>query len=107
MTPYIGTGTSRVDGSAKVTGEAKYPGEFNTSGLAYGRVVGSTIAKGRVARIDTSEALRVEGVLDVFTHENRPEMADKDEAWTMSRQNKVRRSVHSTTTRSCSVASRS
>ena len=64
--------TSRVDGRAKVTGAAKYAGEFNVAGLAHGAVVTSTIAKGRIARIDTSEALRVEGVLDVLTHENRP-----------------------------------
>ena len=30
------------------------------------------IAKGRIARIDASEALRVAGVIDVLTHENRP-----------------------------------
>src|SRR4051812_44872279 len=70
MTSYIGTATSRVDGRAKVTGEAKYAGEFNASGLAYGSVVESAIARGRIARIDTSEALRFEGVLDVVTHEN-------------------------------------
>ena len=41
-------------------------------------VVASTIAKGRIVRIDASEALRVDGVLDVLTHENRPHMADTD-----------------------------
>src|SRR5712672_3262667 len=81
MVNYIGTATPRVDGRAKVTGEAKYAGEFKTSGLAYGSVVESTVAKGRIARIDTSEALRVEGVLDVLAHENRPRMAGADEAW--------------------------
>src|SRR5258705_4163951 len=81
MVNYIGTPTPRVDGRAKVTGEAKYAGEFKTSGLAYGSVVESTIAKGRIARIDTSEALRVEGVLDVLTHKNRPRMAGADNAW--------------------------
>jgi xanthine dehydrogenase YagR molybdenum-binding subunit len=81
MTPYIGTPTSRVDGRAKVTGEAKYAGEFNAPGLTYGSVVESTIPRGRIARIDTSEALRVEGVLDVLTHDNRPRMAGTDEAW--------------------------
>jgi xanthine dehydrogenase YagR molybdenum-binding subunit len=74
MAPYVGTATSRVDGRAKVTGAAKYAGEFNLPGLAYGAVVTSTIAKGRIARIDTSEALRVAGVLDVLTHQNRPRM---------------------------------
>jgi xanthine dehydrogenase YagR molybdenum-binding subunit len=81
MTPYIGTPTSRVDGRAKVTGEAKYAGEFNAPGLAFGSVIESTIPRGRIARIDTSEALRVEGVLDVVTHDNRPRMAGTDEAW--------------------------
>jgi xanthine dehydrogenase YagR molybdenum-binding subunit len=81
MTPYIGTPTSRVDGRAKVTGAAKYAAEFNTSGLAYGSVVTSSIAKGRIARIDASEALRVDGVIDVLTHENRPGMATTDSAY--------------------------
>ena len=81
MAPYIGTPTSRVDGHAKVTGAAKYAGEFNVPGLAYGAVVASTIAKGRIARIDTSEALRVKGVIDVLTHENRPRMAATSAAY--------------------------
>ena len=108
MAPYIGTPTSRVDGHAKVTGAAKYAGEFNVSGLAYGAVVASTIAKGRIARIDTSEALRVAGVLDVLTHENRPRMAATSAAYKDDvGRKKVRRSARSTTTRSCSAASRS
>src|SRR5712664_4333677 len=78
---YIGTPASRVDGPAKVTGAAKYAGEFNTKGLAYGSIVTSRIAKGRIARIDASEALRVDGVIDVLTHENRPRMASTDAAY--------------------------
>jgi xanthine dehydrogenase YagR molybdenum-binding subunit len=81
MQPYIGTPTSRVDGRAKVTGAAQYAGEFNVPGLAYGCVVGSTIPKGRIARIDISRALAVEGVIDVLTHQNRPKMAGTDKAY--------------------------
>src|ERR1700716_2138349 len=81
MAPYIGTSTSRVDGHAKVTGGAKYASEFNVPRLAYGSVATSTIAKGRIVRIDASEALRVHGVIDVLTHENRPRMADTDHAY--------------------------
>ena len=81
MTSYIGTATSRVDGRAKVTGEAKYAGEFNATGLAHASVVASTIARGRIARIDASEALSVEGVIDVLTHQNRPRMASADSAY--------------------------
>ena len=81
MTPYIGSSTSRVDGRAKVTGAAKYAAEFNAPGLAYGSVVTSTIAKGRIVRIDASEALRVDGVIDVLTHEHRPHMAEDFSAY--------------------------
>jgi xanthine dehydrogenase YagR molybdenum-binding subunit len=74
-TNYIGVATSRVDGPAKVTGAAKYAAEFSQNSLAHGVVVSSTIAKGRIRRIDTRAALAVDGVLDVITHENRPKMA--------------------------------
>ena len=57
------------------------PASSTPDGLAYAAVVESTIAKGRIARIDTSAARRVAGVLDVLTHENRPRMADTDKAW--------------------------
>ncbi|MFO1124396.1 MAG: xanthine dehydrogenase family protein molybdopterin-binding subunit [Methylocystis sp.] len=78
---YIGASTSRVDGFAKVTGAAKYAAEFNVPNLAHGGIVTSTIAKGRIVRIDPSAALRVKGVIDVLSHENRPLMADKDQAY--------------------------
>ena len=81
MTAYIGTATSRVDGRAKVTGAAKYAGDYNTIGLAHGSVATSTIAKGRIARIDASEALSVTGVIDVLTHRHRPRMASTDDAY--------------------------
>ena len=81
MAPYIGMSVSRIDGIAKVTGAAKYAAEFNVPGLLHGSVVTSTITKGRIKRIDTSAAKRVKGVLDVFTHANRPRMADNDKAY--------------------------
>jgi xanthine dehydrogenase YagR molybdenum-binding subunit len=81
MQKYIGTPTSRIDGRAKVTGEAKYAAEFNAPGLVHGSVVTSSIAKGRIVRIDASDALRVAGVIDVLSHENRPPMASTDSAY--------------------------
>ena len=81
MTSYIGTATSRVDGRAKVTGAAKYAGEFNRAGLAHASVVTSTIAKGRIASIDASEALSIEGVVGVLMHQNRPRMPSDDSAY--------------------------
>jgi xanthine dehydrogenase YagR molybdenum-binding subunit len=78
---YIGTPISRADGRAKVTGAAKYAAEFNTPDLAYASLVSSTIAKGRILRIDTSAALRLKGVIDVLTHQHRPTMADNDQGY--------------------------
>jgi len=76
MTPMstksIGKPVSRVDGPAKVTGAAKYAAEFNAPNLAHGFVVNSKIAKGRIKKIDRTAALAVPGVIEVFTHDNRP-----------------------------------
>lgn len=81
MAGYLGTPTSRVDGPAKVTGAARYAAEFNLPDLVHACAVTSTIAKGRIAAIDTSRAKRVEGVIDVLTHASRPSMADSDDAY--------------------------
>jgi xanthine dehydrogenase YagR molybdenum-binding subunit len=80
-TSHLGKPTSRIDGRAKVTGAAQYAGEFNVPALAHGFVVSSAIAKGRIERIHTADALAVDGVLDVFTHEHRPKLAASDEAY--------------------------
>ncbi|HEY2613054.1 MAG TPA: xanthine dehydrogenase family protein molybdopterin-binding subunit [Reyranella sp.] len=81
MAPYIGTATSRVDGLAKVTGAAKYAADHNVAGLAHGSVVCSTIAKGRITRLDTGAAKAVKGVLTVLTHDDRPPMPNNDQAY--------------------------
>src|SRR5258708_33067159 len=80
-TSYLGKPTSRIDGRAKVTGTAKYAAEYNVPGLAHGFVVSSAIANGRIKRIHTADALAVDGVLDVFTHEHRPKLASSDEKY--------------------------
>ena len=70
MARYIGKEMSRVDGVAKVTGKAKYAAEFQVPNVAYGFIVTSTIAKGTIKSIDTTEASRTSGVIRVLTHEN-------------------------------------
>lgn len=78
-TEHIGKLTSRVDGRAKVTGAAKYAAEYNVPGLVYGVVVSSAIAKGKISRVDATDALQLPGVLQVFTHENSPQLAQSDD----------------------------
>jgi xanthine dehydrogenase YagR molybdenum-binding subunit len=81
-TNIIGKPVSRVDGHAKVTGAAKYAAEFNVPNLAYGVVISSAIAKGRIKSIDWSAALAVTGVIEVFTHDNRPHVASSSKKYT-------------------------
>ena len=71
----IGTQISRVDGAAKVTGGATYAADHNIPGLAHGYVVSSHIARGKILRLDATEALALPGVLRVFTHDNAPKLA--------------------------------
>jgi len=63
-----------VDGRLKVTGGAKYAAEFALPNVAYAVIVTSTIAKGRVERIDTAAAERAPGVLAVLTPQNAPRL---------------------------------
>src|SRR5687768_12607743 len=60
----------RVDGRLKVTGAAKYSAEYELPRLAYGVLVTSSIAKGRVAKIDSRSAERLTGVIAIISHEN-------------------------------------
>ncbi len=64
----------RVDGRAKVTGSASYAADHKMQNLVYGLLVGSTVAKGRISKIDTKVAGRAPGVLAVITHLNAPKV---------------------------------
>lgn len=72
----IGAPLDRVEGRLKVTGRALYAGDHAPEGpLAYGYVVESTIARGRIAAIDTEAASRMAGVVLIVTHRNAPAQA--------------------------------
>ena len=70
----IGSPVSRVDGPLKVRGEAKFAAEFPVEGMVYAALVYSTIPKGRVATLATSEAEAAPGVVLVMTHRNAPKV---------------------------------
>jgi xanthine dehydrogenase YagR molybdenum-binding subunit len=71
----IGTSLSRVDGHAKVTGTGAYAGEGRTDALHLA-LVQAGVAKGRITRVDASDALAVPGVVSVLDHTNAPRLAD-------------------------------
>ncbi|MCU6663033.1 aldehyde oxidoreductase molybdenum-binding subunit PaoC [Silvania hatchlandensis] len=62
----------RIDGPQKTTGTAHYAYEWHEQApnAAYGYVVGSAIAKGRIAAIETDAAKNAPGVLTVITASN-------------------------------------
>jgi xanthine dehydrogenase YagR molybdenum-binding subunit len=68
----IGQPTDRIDGPLKTTGTAPYAHERHdvVANQAYGFVVGSAIAKGRIASIDLAAAKAAPGVLAIVTAAN-------------------------------------
>lgn len=75
MADDVKNAPNRVDGVQKVTGKAKYIAEWKFPKLAYGYLVHSTIAKGKIKVIDTSKAEKQTGVIKVLTHLNTPKFA--------------------------------
>ncbi len=78
----IGKAVPRIDGPLKTTGSAKYSADFDLPGLVYGVPVCSNISSGRIVRLDTSDADRMPGVLEIYHHGNvrqlyRPVPGDK------------------------------
>ena len=69
--PLVGQGLRRVDARRKVTGAARYATDRLPAGCAHAVLVTATVAKGRIAAIDTAAAWRVPGALHVMTHEER------------------------------------
>ncbi|NLS27240.1 Aldehyde oxidoreductase molybdenum-binding subunit PaoC [Sphingomonas sp. S2M10] len=68
----VGKPTDRIDGPLKTTGQAPYAYERHdvAPGAAYGYVIGSAIAKGRITAMDLSAAKAAPGVLAIVTAEN-------------------------------------
>ena len=76
----VGKPLSRIDGPLKTTGMAPYAYERHdvVSNPAYGYVVGSAIAKGRIARIDLAAAKAAPGVRAVVTADNAGKLGKGD-----------------------------
>src|SRR3954451_495136 len=66
--PTVGKPVDRADGRLKVTGKATYAAEYPADGLVHAVLVQSTIARGRIADIDTAAAEKMPGVVTVITH---------------------------------------
>jgi xanthine dehydrogenase YagR molybdenum-binding subunit len=74
MSTIVGRPVPRVDGRDKVTGAAAYAADAQVRGALHGFLVLSTVARGRITRLDTGEAERAPGVVAVFTHRTMPRL---------------------------------
>src|SRR3954470_20033753 len=68
----VGKPTDRIDGPRKTTGTAPYAYERHdvVPNQAYGYILGSAIAKGRIRSIDVGKAKAAPGVVAVVTWQN-------------------------------------
>ncbi|MFH8716436.1 xanthine dehydrogenase family protein molybdopterin-binding subunit [Streptomyces zaomyceticus] len=68
----IGESTLRPDGTLKVTGEFAYSSDMWHEDMLWGQILRSTVAHAEIVSIDTTEALVMDGVYAVLTHEDLP-----------------------------------
>ena len=68
----LGTSPVRHDGVDKVTGRANYGADLHLAGMLHGAVLRSPHPHARITSIDTSAALKLEGVLGVVTGDDFP-----------------------------------
>src|SRR5204863_5136667 len=66
-TPQVGRSLPRLEAWLKVTGRAEYVHNLRLPGMLYGKIFRSSIAHGRIKRIDVSAARAVAGVHSVVT----------------------------------------
>src|SRR4051794_41722957 len=66
-TNQVGRSVPRLESWLKVTGRAEYVHNLRLPGMLYGKIFRSTVAHGRIKRIDTSAARAVAGVYRVVT----------------------------------------
>ena len=69
-TPQVGRSVPRLESWLKVTGRAEYVHNLRLPGMLYGKIFRSTVAHGRIRRIDVSAAQAVGGVYRVVTGED-------------------------------------
>ena len=69
---YIGAALPRYDGEGRVSGKTVYVDDVRKSGMCYVKVFRSPVHKGIVKNIDSTETMKVPGVLGILTAEDVP-----------------------------------
>jgi CO/xanthine dehydrogenase Mo-binding subunit len=66
----IGKTFRRLDYESKVSGKAQYLADMQVPGMCHGSILRSPLPHARIAAIDVSKALRVDGVLAVISRDD-------------------------------------
>jgi len=66
----VGMAMPRIDGPLKVSGTAMYTSDHHFPGMLYAVPVGSTIAKGRIEKLDVAKAEKMPGVHAIYHRAN-------------------------------------
>ena len=74
MADLLGRDFTPPDLRAKVTGRARYAEDFRADGMLFCRLLMSPMPHARVTNIDATEALRIEGVVDILTADEVPQV---------------------------------
>jgi CO/xanthine dehydrogenase Mo-binding subunit len=69
-TPQVGRSVPRLESWLKVTGRAEYVHNLRLPGMLYGKICRSSVAHGRIKRVDVSAAQAVAGVHRVVSGED-------------------------------------
>ena len=68
----VGESVPRPDGAPKTSGSFMFSSDLWSDGMLWGQTLRSPHARARILDVDVSEALRIDGVRAVLTHEDVP-----------------------------------
>ncbi|MBW1856184.1 MAG: xanthine dehydrogenase family protein molybdopterin-binding subunit [Deltaproteobacteria bacterium] len=70
--PYsvIGKRQPRLDGPLKATGRSQFTDDIVLPGLLHGKIVRSSIPRGKILKLDISQAQKLPGVKAIITHKD-------------------------------------
>ncbi len=77
---YIGKNLERPDAENKINGKTKYAADLKLHNMLYGKLITSKKAHANVT-IDSSDALKIDGVVAVYTHDDVPKILFNSDQW--------------------------
>jgi len=80
----IGTPTKRREDVRFLTGRGKYTDDFIPQNASYCAFARSTVANGKIKKIDTSKAAKMPGVLAIFTGEDFVDVGGNPAGWAIN-----------------------